>query len=105
MEYQYIAMFFFRPHEINKKLHISAGEQLCHDSIFRMLARFSKYDFRVPGQILDFKNIFSKTIFYFSKSKKNIEKVRNLEKVGNFRKFKDFQWVSLVLLRKPIENP
>ena len=60
-----------------------------------MLTRFSKYDFWIPGQILDFKYFFEKNIIFFE-IEKNIEKVRNLEKVGNFRNFKDFQWVSLV---------
>ena len=70
-----------------------------------MLARYSKYDFWIPGQILDFKNMFS-ILFLFFEIEKILEKVRNLEKMGNFRNFKDFQWVSLVnLLRKPIGNP
>ena len=72
---------------------------------FKMLARFSKCDFWIPGQILDLKKMFRKNKLFFE-IEKNLEKVRNLEKVGNFRNFKDFQWVSLVnLLRKPIENP
>ena len=62
-----------------------------------MLAQFSKSDFWIPGQIYDLKKIVWKKIYNFSKSKKNLEKVRNREKVGNFRNFKDFQWVSLVL--------
>ena len=65
--------------------------------MFRLIVRFSKYDFWNPGQISDFKNIFSKNIFYFSKSKKISKKIRNLEKVGYSRNFKDFQWVSLVI--------
>ena len=60
-----------------------------------MLARFSKCDFWIPGQILDFENVVLKKKFYF-RNQKNLEKVRNLEKVENFRNFKDFQWVSLV---------
>ena len=71
-----------------------------------MLARFSKCDFRVPGQILDFKKFISKKKLFFFEIEKNHEKVRVFEKVENFRNLKDFQWVSLVnLLRKPIENP
>ena len=65
--------------------------------IFKMIARFSKCDFRVPGQILDFKNFGLKKKTFFFEIEKNLEKVRNLEKVGNFRNFKDFQWVSLVI--------
>ena len=65
-----------------------------------MLTRFSKCDFWIPGQILDFKKIVKKKPDFF------FEIEKNLEKVENFRNFKDFQWVSLVnLLRKPIENP
>ena len=63
---------------------------------FKMLTRFSKCDFRVPGQILDFKKFVSKKKTFFFEIEKNLEKVRNLEKVGNFRNLKDFQWVSLV---------
>ena len=62
---------------------------------FEMLTRFSKCDFWIPGQILDFKNVVWKKTFFFE-IKKNLEKVWNIEKVGNFRNFKDFQWVSLV---------
>ena len=49
-------------------------------NIFKILARFSKYDFWIPGQILDFKNIFSKNIFYFSKLKKISKKSEILKK-------------------------
>ena len=61
----HIAMFFFRPQKSCTYLPASSYV------IFKMLARFSKYDFWIPGQILDFKNIFSKKIVYFSKSKKS----------------------------------
>ena len=47
---------------------------------FKMLTRFSKCDFWIPGQILDFKNIFSKKIFYFSKLKKISKKFEILKK-------------------------
>ena len=65
-------------------------------NIFKMPARFSKCDFRIPGQILDFKKKIEKIFFCFEIEKKS-RKVRNLEKVENFRIFKDFQWVSLVI--------
>ena len=58
-----------------------------------LLGGFYKYDFWNLETILDFKNIFSKKIFYFSKLKKNLEKVRNLEKVeivGILRIFNGF---------------
>ena len=48
-----------------------------------MLARFSKCDFWIPGQILDFKNFVSNNFFFFE-IEKNHEKVRNLEKVDFF---------------------
>ena len=47
---------------------------------FKMLARFSKCDFWIPGQILDFKNFVSKKKLFFSKSKKNLEKFEILKK-------------------------
>ena len=47
---------------------------------FKMLARFSKCDFRVPGQILDFKNFVSKKKLFFSKSKKIAKKFEFLKK-------------------------
>ena len=60
---------------------------------FKMLARFSKCDFWIPGQILDFKNFVSK---------KNIEKFKILKKWEIFvilRISKGFP------LRKPLGNP
>ena len=41
-----------------------------------MLVRFSKYDFWIPGQILDFNIFFGKRILLFSKSLKNLESIR-----------------------------
>ena len=46
---------------------------------FKMLARFSKYDFWIPGQILDFNIFFGKT-YYFSRNRKNLEKFEILKK-------------------------
>ena len=43
-----------------------------------MLVRFSKYDFWIPEQILDFSIFFPKIKYIFSKSKKNLEKVRKI---------------------------
>ena len=59
-----------------------------------MITRFSKCDFRVPGQIVDFKNFVSKKKVFF-RNRKNLEKVRNLTKETHwkslqFRKFPTF---------------
>ena len=47
--------------------------------MFRLIVRFSKYDFWNPGQISDFKNIFSKKYFIF-RNRKNLEKIEILKK-------------------------
>ena len=47
---------------------------------FKMLARFYKYDFRIPGQILDFKIFDSKKKLFFSKLKKILKKCEILKK-------------------------
>ena len=40
-----------------------------------MLVEFSKFDFWIPGQSLDFNIFFGKT-YYFSRNLKNLENVR-----------------------------
>ena len=54
---------------------------------FKMLARFSKYDFWIPEQILDFNIFFRKQIIFLSRRK--ISRIfRNLENFGKFSKMK-----------------
>ena len=45
--------------------------------MFRLIVRFSKYDFGIPGQILDFKKFVS---IFFLKSKKILKKFEILKK-------------------------
>ena len=45
-----------------------------------MLVRFSKLDFWIPGQILDFKKFVPKKTLFFSKSKKIAKKIEFLKK-------------------------
>ena len=72
--------------------------------IFKMIARCSKYDFWIPGKILDWyrKNIFQKHIFSISKN------LQEKNKVVFFMIFYDFSRFSMVslskLLRETIEN-
>ena len=54
--------------------------------MFRLIVRFSKYDFGIPGQILDFKKFVS---IFFLKSKKILKKFEIL-KSGEFLEFKGF---------------
>ena len=61
--------------------------------MFGLIVRFSKYDFWNLGEISDLKNIFSKKIFYFSKSKKISKKSEILKKwdiLGILRIFNGF---------------
>ena len=60
---------------------------------FKMIARFSKCDFWIPGQILDFKKFVSKKKVFFLKSKKILKKFEILKKwkiSGIFRIFNGF---------------
>ena len=61
-----------------------------------MIARFSKRDFRIPGQILDLQNLFR----FFFEIEKNREKVRVLEKVIFFWEFEGFSMDFLSVFTK-----
>ena len=60
-----------------------------------MLARFSKSDFWIPGQILDLNIFFRKIKYTFSRPKKIVEKVEKIffetKKISNFFRWKS-QW-------------
>ena len=69
-----------------------------------MIARFSKCDFWIPGQILNFKNVVSKKNFFFRNRKKSWKSSKSW-KSGKFLEFEGFSMGFLSkLLRKPIEN-